>query len=716
MHNNMKRILYILAFMLTVGMGASAQTLIERSDGTFTQGDQYLAALKTLSIPYGVAPTFDGGLARNGSLFFNTTTNKLVVWTGEAWEDVGKETDLSDYYNKSEVNALIAPFATTSDLNAALLLKVDKSTTVNGKTLSGNIVIEQSDIPGLVAALAAKQNTVTGAASTVVDNNLTANRAVISNGSGKIAASPVTANELSYLGGVTSSVQAQLNDKIAITQKGANNGVAPLNSSGKIPAQYVDVTTMEYMGTWNASTNVPVLSDATGSGGQYYRVTVGGTRNLGSGSITFTAGDDVIHNGTIWQRVPSTQLVTSVNGQTGNIVLGKADVGLGNVDNTADLAKPISNATQTALDGKANASHTHNASDINAGTLNIARIPTGTTSSTVALGNDARINNGQTAFDWGDWRQGFANMPNETDPNSLLYRQTSSNSSADFGNYPIRYSSVVSLNATTGRGFQIANYYGNGNMYFLRNYNTNSSNWTSWVEIHHSANSFNTTQSDARYLKLTGGTVSGTITAATAPTAGGHLTNKTYVDNAISTANAASATKLATARTINGTAFDGTANITTARWGTARTLTIGNTGKSVNGSGNVSWSLAEIGALPLTGGTVTGVIKSPAPVDNEDLANKEYVDSFIPEVIKETFVIGDLGGNSYVAETIPYPTGYYLLPQGANISVGTNPGSLVSNDDLTYAVNEDSVRFQYAAGHGVAIGRNLNIYFLKVRK
>src|SRR5690606_21263007 len=269
-----------------------------------------------------------------------------------------------DYYNKSEVDALIAPFATTADMNTALSLKVDKSTTVNGKALSGNIVIEQADIPGLTAAIAAKQNTITGAATTVVSDNLTANRAVISNGSGKIAVSPVTANELSYLSGVTSSVQAQLNDKIALAQKGANNGVAPLNSAGKIPAQYVDVTTMEYMGTWNAATNVPAISDATGSGGQYYRVTVGGTRDLGSGNITFTAGDDVIHNGTVWQRVPSTQLVTSVNGQTGNIVLGKADVGLGNVDNTSDLAKPISNATQTALDGKANTSHTHNASDI----------------------------------------------------------------------------------------------------------------------------------------------------------------------------------------------------------------------------------------------------------------------------------------------------------------------------------------------------------------
>ena len=73
-----------------------------------------------------------------------------------------------------------------------------------------------------------------------------------------------------------------------------------------------------------------------------------------------------------------------------------------------------------------------------------------------------------------------------------------------------------------------------------------------------------------------------------------------------------SADKLITARTINGTSFNGTANITTANWGTARNITIGNTTKSVNGSGNVTWSLSEIGAadasklLPLTGGTLSG--------------------------------------------------------------------------------------------------------------
>lgn len=48
--------------------------------------------------------------------------------------------------------------------------------------------------------------------------------------------------------------------------------------------------------------------------------------------------------------------VLSVNGKTGEVVLSKTDVGLGNVNNTSDLNKPISTATQTALDAKADTS------------------------------------------------------------------------------------------------------------------------------------------------------------------------------------------------------------------------------------------------------------------------------------------------------------------------------------------------------------------------
>lgn len=52
---------------------------------------------------------------------------------------------------------------------------------------------------------------------------------------------------------------------------------------------------------------------------------------------------------------------TGVAGVTG---LTKAHVGLSNVDNTADSAKPVSTAQQTALNGKANTVHTHTSADI----------------------------------------------------------------------------------------------------------------------------------------------------------------------------------------------------------------------------------------------------------------------------------------------------------------------------------------------------------------
>ena len=60
------------------------------------------------------------------------------------------------------------------------------------------------------------------------------------------------------------------------------------------------------------------------------------------------------------------------------------------------------------------------------------------------------------------------------------------------------------------------------------------------------------------------------------------------------------------ARTINGTSFDGTANITTSLWGTARNISIGGTSKSVNGSADITWAQSEISAnYATTSGTAS---------------------------------------------------------------------------------------------------------------
>jgi hypothetical protein len=80
--------------------------------------------------------------------------------------------------------------------------------------------------------------------------------------------------------------------------------------------------------------------------------------------------------------------------------------------------------------------------------------------------------------------------------------------------------------------------------------------------------------------------------------------------NQNTTGNASTATTLQTTRAINGTNFNGSAAITTANWGTARTITIGSTGKSINGSANVSWTLAEIGAQAAGNYVTTNTIQT----------------------------------------------------------------------------------------------------------
>lgn len=117
------------------------------------------------------------------------------------------------------------------------------------------------------------------------------------------------------------------------------------------------------------------------------------------------------------------------------------------------------------------------------------------------------------------------------------------------------------------------------------------------------------------------------------------------------TGNAATATKLATARSINGTNFDGSGNITTATWGTARNITIGSTKKSVNGGADVSWSLSEIGAaaashshsyLPLSGGTLTGNLNlKPASGEGGEI----HLDASTANRTENGIILDQQGGN-----------------------------------------------------------------------
>ena len=124
-------------------------------------------------------------------------------------------------------------------------------------------------------------------------------------------------------------------------QKGDALGLATLDAGGKVPSSQLPSTLMEFKGTWDASTNTPTLADgnppnAPEDSGHVYVCSVSGTVDFGSGSVTFAAGDWVILSGSlIWQKSVNSNLVASVNGHQGIVVLTKDDVGLGSVDNVS---------------------------------------------------------------------------------------------------------------------------------------------------------------------------------------------------------------------------------------------------------------------------------------------------------------------------------------------------------------------------------------------
>ena len=106
---------------------------------------------------------------------------------------------------------------TTSDLTASRALVSSGSGKVAASAVTAT---ELGHLDGVSSAiqtqLDAKQATITGAATTIDDADLTASRALVSSGSGKVAVSDVTATELGHLDGVSSAIQTQLDGKAAL--------------------------------------------------------------------------------------------------------------------------------------------------------------------------------------------------------------------------------------------------------------------------------------------------------------------------------------------------------------------------------------------------------------------------------------------------------------------------------------------------------------------
>jgi len=139
-------------------------------------------------------------------------------------------------------------------------------------------------------------------------------------------------------------------ERIKVITNGGGTSQSVLDTLTSLQSQITALSGfVNYEGTWNASTNTPTLVSSVGTKGDYYVISVTGSTNL-NGITTWTQGDWAIFNGSAWEKVDNTDLVTSVAGRTGAITLTTADVsGLGTIATQAASNVSITGGSITGI-------------------------------------------------------------------------------------------------------------------------------------------------------------------------------------------------------------------------------------------------------------------------------------------------------------------------------------------------------------------------------
>lgn len=192
----------------------------------------------------------------------NTKTGAVVL----TQDDVGDGTTYVRTHND-----FTDAFKTQIDTNEDNIAMLDGD--VEG--LQTDVGTLKTNVTNLQTALTSKQDVIVGAASTITEDNLATDRALVSNSSGKVAVSNVTSTELGYLDGVTSNIQTQLDKKLEkapVTSVDGETGAVVTNAVKTTAQSLTDAQkqqartnigagTSSFSGSYNDLTDKPTIPE-----------------------------------------------------------------------------------------------------------------------------------------------------------------------------------------------------------------------------------------------------------------------------------------------------------------------------------------------------------------------------------------------------------------------------------------------------------------------
>jgi hypothetical protein len=704
-----------------------------RSTGTHIEKENKLKITNILLIPrFASAPSL-GSDTQPGQLYFNTTDNMLYVYNGTVWSAAGSDADLSEYYTKTQVDSI----KTTISVDTTNIVRRTQNQSISGvKTFTdtlkfGNNIRMWGKTSNVFIGLAAGRGATTGNNNSAFGDKVLTNNTTGNNNSAfgyQSLVSNTTGNNNSAFGYLSLNVNTTgiNNSAFGITTL-INNTTGSNNSAFGYQALNDNTTgtnsAFGYQALFNGAS-----TDNSAFGYQTLLQTTGVSNSaFGHAALSYTTGNNNSVFGANSAASLSTGSYNSVFGSKSNlissssrnVILGFGYIPTASFNNKLIIASnsavtPTSSTNRVIIDGDFTTGRLRAASstlaNIKAGdakTIITKEFLTDTLSSLPSGGGITNISTGTGLIGGPITSTGtisadtavlrtVANSFTKAQVNTSLAGKANTNGSNATGVWNIG----ISGNAATATSTSFWGSYNNQltqttNMEFVMATRTGtttlapvtSTTLGTWLGLGPAA--YTVGGSAAQYIRgdgalatfpaISSGTVTNVTSANSNITVATGTTTPTLTLASSITSNAASATVLQTARTINGVPFNGSANIT----------------------------VADVNKLPLTGGTVSGqlVLEKPSGASQLKLTHSFFGD-YTLENSNGAFSISQSGTNILGYDGVKLYTDQPMTVYGNNISNNVSP------TDPEHLVNKAYVDSKVSAPDSVAnyISTSINNY------